>query len=116
MKLLILTALTLFAATSGVLADKTLIYSCYNKQGADKVANERKTGAVVGDPFADKMIKNMPVWSGHKYIATHDWNLEDVIRISCSQRADSSEQAQKNIGEQQWIVKEHILKEAHGGD
>jgi hypothetical protein len=116
MKLLPLTLLII--TTAGIaLADKKLTYNCINKTvrlgRLEVVDNEHKDGGVVGDAFAEKIVKNMVKWSRYKYVASRNRFPGESIIVTCIQSAGSKQEAIGAIAEQQKIVKEWILKEGH---
>jgi hypothetical protein len=107
MKLLTLT-LFLFA-TSGVLADNYILYCCARTHSR----TEFKNGPVVSDAFAEKLTKNMPAWSDHRFVAKKHPKLKDVVMVTCSAQAESKEKAVEAVAEQGRIVGEWVLKEGH---
>lgn len=110
MKLLTLTALTLFAATNGVLADKKLSYSCSNHEeglGRAKLIDiQHKDGGVVSDRYAKYIFAEMSTWSGGKYFTKHD-RVSGEITVVCKTPVESKDKALEAIAEQEGLVKEH---------
>jgi hypothetical protein len=110
MKLLTLTALTLFAAATGVLADKKLSYSCdhNNKFGHMILSSgtEHKDGGVFSERYAKYIFAQMPDWSGGKYSTKHS-ELAGEITVVCNEVMESKDKAVEAITEQERIVKEH---------
>lgn len=112
MKLHLLTPLLLLllSATSSVLADKTILYTCtYPRDGSGKHSvNESKSGDPVSDDFAEKFIRSMRAWSDQRYQAKSDEIGGVYVVVVCRFKAESKEQALEAIGEQERIVGEHI--------
>jgi hypothetical protein len=108
MKLLALTLL--LSAVSSVLADKRLEYSCYDPRSSTRDFSKTwKSGSVVSDASAEKIIQNMAEWSDHKY-AAKDW-FRRAVFITCVGKMVATDAPLEVMAEQEEIVKEHIAKE-----
>merc|ERR1712113_36012 len=70
---------------AGVLADKKLTYSCYNKTGGVKKDghNETKAGGTISDDLADKILDKMEDWSDDKYEAKQNKIRRELVTIVC---------------------------------
>lgn len=115
MKLLTLTALTIFATTSGALADNKLSYSCYYKKDGKTehkdgytrpiFETEHKDGGVVSYAEAKYIIAKMRTWSGSKYVVKYDIGAREIA-VKCRMDVKSKEAALEAMAEQERIVKE----------
>jgi hypothetical protein len=83
MKLLPLTLTILLSTLSSlVLADQKVTYSCDNAHGTTVI----KTGPVVGDKFAAKIVANMATWSSHKYLVSKMRSAAESASLLCAGR------------------------------
>lgn len=103
MKLMPLTLTILLSTLSQlVLADQKVTYSCDNAHGT----TVSKTGPVVGDKFAAKIVANMATWSSHKYLVKQDAvGGGKRITVVCREKVQTHEEGLKAIAEQERIVR-----------
>jgi hypothetical protein len=99
----------LLLIATGVLADKKITYSCYNKHGGvDKNGNnESKAGGSISDVLADNILEHVRAWSEHKYEAKQNRHCKDLITVVCTEKAESKDEALEAIAEQQEVVQKH---------
>ena len=109
MKLLPL-VLSIFAASS-VVAEKQVLYFCYNKNAHKHKQDPevQKFGANIDDAFAENVVNNMAAWSDDKYLADYyGRRSKKAIIVNCKEKAKSQDKALEAIAEQERIVKENI--------
>jgi len=110
----LLTLALLLSATSRVLADRKIHYACYDPHSSHRnISKTWKSGGIVGDAFAEKIVKDMPEWSDHKYTATLNPWPRGAVSIRCSEKAIGTDKPAEEIAEQERIVKEKLLEEGH---
>jgi galactose-1-phosphate uridylyltransferase len=104
-----LLSLPLLVLAAGVIADKTITYSCFHKHGGvDKHGkNETKGGGHISDDFAEEILEHMPKWSNDKYLARQSKRNKHLVVVVCKEHVDTKDEALKAVAEQQKIVNDH---------
>lgn len=100
----------LLSAASSVLADRKISYSCYDPRSSTRLFSKTwKSGSVVSDAFAEKIVQNMAEWSDHKYAAKY-W-FQNTVYVTCVGKMVATDAPLEAMAEQEEIVKEHMAKE-----
>ena len=106
----------ILSASSMVLADKTLSYSCHHNNSGAPASKDgyrvSKAGGSISDASAEKIIKDMPTWSDGRYLAWQNPAHASFIGTACKDNVESKERALEAMEDQEWIVKRQIRGES----